>query len=40
MAEFWEDLSLKLLEMNLNGAAINQQILEELFHENPDLRKY
>ena len=32
---FYEDLALKLLEMNLNGDSLNKQILKDLFKEKP-----
>ena len=37
MSDFWEDLSMQLLEMSLNGDAMNKQILTQLFEARPEI---
>ena len=34
---FWEDLSFKLLQMHLNGDALNTTILKQLFVDKPKI---
>ena len=36
-AEYWENMALTLLEMNLNGDGLNKQILTNLFKDKLDI---
>ena len=37
MSEFWEELSYKLLEMNLYGDTLNSHLLQQLFKSKPEV---
>ena len=34
---FWEDIAYQLLEHNLNGDALNSQMLKQIFKNRPDV---